>query len=453
MEPTADRITLSAYLVLPYGIRYWSISMTLTLRAMPKRLMLALSVLPFLGVVAAFGVAPDTATERIKRQTIVQDLTLDQIQPSDSGNFDFWREERIGRGETLTSLLVRLGINNEDIREFLGAAREVRALGRLVPGQSVLARVTANGRLITFRYLVTDSTLVMVNRVEGRLKATEQAAKIEIRPIMRSGGIQASLFGATDAADIPDRIASDMAEIFSGDIDFHRDLRRGDHFSVIYEARYFDGQMVGTGRILAAEFINQSKPYLAIYFKDPQGHDGYYGADGKSLRHAFLKSPMPFNRISSGFSLARYHPILQRMRAHKGIDYAAPVGTPVRAVADATVLSAGKQGGYGNLIVLKHQGLFSSAYGHLSRYAKGVRRGAHIHQGEVIGYVGMTGLATGPHLHYEFRVDGVQRNPLTMKLPTSNPLEARDRVLFTALSRQFESSLDRLRNTNLTSLD
>lgn len=427
--------------------------MTFTFRALPKRLLLALGIVPLLGVVAAFGVAPDTATENIKRQTIVQALPLDQVQPSDSGNFDFWREERIGRGETLSSLLARLGVSNEDIREFLGAAREVKSLGRLVPGHSVLARVTTNGRLITFRYLVSDTTLVMVNRIEGRLRATEQAAKIETRPIMRSGSIQASLFGATDGADIPDRIASDMAEVFSGEIDFHRDLRRGDHFSVIYEARYFDGQLVGSGRILAAEFINQGRAYRALYFKDPQGRDGYYGADGKSLRHAFLKSPMPFNRISSGFSLSRYHPILQRMRAHKGIDYAAPIGTPIRAVADATVATAGRQSGYGNLIVLKHQGLYSTAYGHLSRYAKGVRRGAHIHQGEIIGYVGMTGLATGPHLHYEFRVDGVQRNPLTLKLPASNPLDLHYKTQFAAQTKPFESNLDLLQTTTLAGLD
>jgi murein DD-endopeptidase MepM/ murein hydrolase activator NlpD len=244
-----------------------------------------------------------------------------------------------------------------------------------------------------------------------------------------------------------------MAEVFSGDIDFHKDLRRGDHFSVVYEAFYFDGQLVKTGRLLAAEFVNQDKAYRAVYFKDAQGHDGYYNADGQSMKRAFLKSPMPFNRISSGFSLARLHPVLQIMRSHKGIDYAAPTGTPVRAIADSVVSFVGKQGGYGNLVVLNHQSPYSTAYGHLSAYGKGIKRGGKIRQGQVIGYVGATGLATGPHLHYEFRVNGEQRNPLAMKLPTTYPLDSRTKAQFVAYSQPLAARLNLLRNTNLSKLD
>jgi murein DD-endopeptidase MepM/ murein hydrolase activator NlpD len=418
-----------------------------------KRIFLALATLPFLGVVAAFGIAPDTATENISRETVVETLALPEAQPTDSGTFDFWREERIGRGETLPSLLQRLGVDTEDRQALIAATRQSKSIAGLIPGRSVLARVSSSGRLLLMRYLASDTTLVSVNRNNGSFQISQQTIQTDMRPVMRSGSVQGSLFGATDAADVPDRIASEMAEAFSGDIDFHKDLRRGDHFSVVYEAFYFDGQLVKTGRLLAAEFVNQDKAYRAVYFKDAQGHDGYYNADGQSMKRAFLKSPMPFNRISSGFSLARLHPVLQIMRSHKGIDYAAPTGTPVRAIADSVVSFVGKQGGYGNLVVLNHQSPYSTAYGHLSAYGKGIKRGGKIRQGQVIGYVGATGLATGPHLHYEFRVNGEQRNPLAMKLPTTYPLDSRTKAQFVAYSQPLAARLNLLRNTNLSKLD
>ncbi len=418
-----------------------------------KRLFLALATLPFLGVVAAFGIAPDTATDNIARETVVETLALPEAQPTDSGAFDFWREERIGRGETLPSLLQRLGINAEDRQEFSAAVRRSNSIGQLIPGRSVLARVSSSGRLMLLRYLASDTTLVSVNRVNQSFAVTQQTIQPEMRPVMRSGAVQGSLFGATDAADVPDRIASEMAEAFSGDIDFHRDLRRGDRFSVIYEAFYFDGQLVKTGRLLAAEFINQNEAYRAVYFKDPQGRDGYYSAEGQSLKRAFLKSPMPFDRISSGFTAARLHPVLKIWRSHKGVDYAAPTGTPVRAVSDSIVNFVGKQGGYGNLVVLNHQAPYSTAYGHLSRFAKGIKRGGRVSQGQVIGYVGATGLASGPHLHYEFRINGAQRNPLAMKLPTAYPLDRRYRAQFAAHAQPLSARLNLLRNTNLSKLD
>lgn len=418
-----------------------------------KHLFLTLASLPFMGVVAAFGIAPDTPTESILRETVVENIALPEAQATDSGAFDFWREERISRGDTLQSLLSRLGVDGEEARQALAAASGNKSLGRLMPGRSVLARVTSGGQLMLFRYLASDETLVTLTRAGGKFQAAEQPAVLEARQIMRSGKIVGSLFGATDAADVPDRIASEMAEALSGDIDFHKDLRRGDHFSVVYEAFYLDGQLVKTGRLLAAEFVNQDKPYQAIYFKDAQGREGYFNQDGQSMKRAFLKSPMPFSRVSSGFSGARFHPVLQRWRAHKGIDYAAPTGAPVRAVADAKVEFIGRQGGYGNLIVLKHQGAYSTAYGHLSRFGKGVKRGGRVNQGEVIGYVGSTGLATGPHLHYEFRINNVQKNPLALKLPTAYPLDSRAKAEFASKAQPLIANLQLLRNTNLASLD
>jgi murein DD-endopeptidase MepM/ murein hydrolase activator NlpD len=380
-------------------------------------------------------------------------LQLPAAEPTDSGIFDFWREERIGRGETLSSLLQRLGINAEERQAFMTAARQSSSISGLTPGRSVLARVSSSGRLLLLRYLASDTTLVNIERGDETFYISEQTIDLEMRPVMRSGAIQGSLFGATDAADVPDRIASELAEAFSGDIDFHKDLRRGDTFSVVYEAYYFDGRLIKTGRMLAAEFINQDKSFQAVYFKDPQGREGYYSADGESLKRAFLKSPMPFDRVSSGFSNSRLHPVLRTWRAHRGVDYAAPTGTPVRAVADSVVSFAGRQGGYGNLVVLQHQRPYSTAYAHLSRFGKGIKHGARVNQGQVIGYVGATGVATGPHLHYEFRVNGEQRNPLAMQLPTTQPLDRRYRAQFAAHAQPLVERLALLRNTNLSKLD
>lgn len=418
-----------------------------------KRWLMALASLPLFGVMAAFGIAPDTQTNTIEQEVVVESVAIPELQYADSGSFDFWREERIQRGDTLTSLLQRLGVNDEEAALVRAAGREEPALGRLLAGRSVLARVTTSGRLILFRYMMGDDRLVSVERVQDQFQVQDSQIQPDVQSVMRSGVIQGSLFGATDAADIPDAIASQMAEIFSGEIDFHRDLRRGDRFSVVYEAYYHEGRLLKTGHLLAAEFVNNGKTHQALFFRDPQGREGYYTPDGHSMKRAFLKSPIPFSRISSGFSSARYHPVLKEWRAHKGVDYAAPTGTPIRAIADGRVEFAGRKGGYGNLIVLRHQRPYSTAYGHLSRYAKGIRSGAPVEQGQIIGYVGSTGLATGPHLHYEFRVNGVQRNPLALRLPTAYPLEARYRGMFAQTVEPMVRRLDLLHGHDLTALN
>jgi murein DD-endopeptidase MepM/ murein hydrolase activator NlpD len=216
-----------------------------------------------------------------------------------------------------------------------------------------------------------------------------------------------------------------LADVFSGDIDFHHDLRRGDRFAVLYEMRYVDGEPLGAGRIAAAEFVNKGVRYRAFLWRAPDGSEGYYAEDGKTLRKAFLRSPLAFTRVTSGFSLARFHPFLQTWRAHKG-GFRGPIGTQVRAAGDGTVALAGRQTG-GNVVVLQHAGAYSTLYAHLSRFASGLKPGARVQQGDVIGYVGETGWATGPHLHYEFRVNNVQRNPLTVALPNAQPLPAEQR--------------------------
>ena len=413
-----------------------------------RRWLMILIALPLFGGVAAFAIAPDTDTDGMSRETVTSAITLPAAAPTEKGPLDFWREERIARGDTLPTLLARLGISTEEAQRVLAATHKQHALKRLKPGRTVLARVTADGQLLLLRHLTDNQHLLSVMRQGDALTAKDELVQLETRILMKSGSVSNSLYGAMDAADVPDHFATQLSEIFSSEIDFHRDLKDGDQFSVVYEAQYYNGQMVQTGNLLAAEYVNGTEAHQAVRFAGR-----YYTPTGRSLQRAFLKSPMAFSRISSGFSNARYHPVLQEWRAHRGVDYAAPIGTPIRAIADARVQFVGNKGGYGNLVELKHSGAYSTAYGHISRFAKGLRQGGQIKQGQVIGYVGQTGLATGPHLHYEFRINGEQRNPLSLKLPTTVPLEARERAAFNLAAAPLADQLRLIRGHNLAAFD
>jgi murein DD-endopeptidase MepM/ murein hydrolase activator NlpD len=320
----------------------------------------------------------------------------------------------------------RLGIADREAFDFVRQNPEAQSVSRqLRPGKIVTAKTGENSELHTLYFpLNGKDSLLVIERHGNGFAVSEQALKLEAQTVIKSGEIRSSLFGATDAAGIPDAIAMQLAEIFGGDIDFHRDLRKGDRFSLVYEVLNHRGQAIRSGRILSAEFSNNQRTFNAHWFQAEEGKGGYYTEDGKSLRKAFLRSPLEFSRVTSGFTNARFHPVLQTWRAHKGVDYGAPTGTKVRAVADGTVEVATRQGGYGNLIILRHQGTYSTAYGHLSGFGTGIRKGARVNQGDTIGYVGQTGLASGPHLHYEFRVNSQQVNPLAVTLPTAIPLEA-----------------------------
>lgn len=421
-------------------------------RKISLRWMIGLSSLPLFGIVAAFGIAPDTETRRVPVQTVIEQLDLPSATESATAGA-YWREEKIQRGDTISSLLERLDVSNEDIAAFLRSSKDSKGIRQLVPGRTVRAKTTEDGELLSLRYLSNSDSMLTVDKENGTFHASDKSVPLELRTMMKSGEIRSSLFAATDTANIPDNIATQMADVFSSDIDFHQDLRKGDRFNVVYEVFYHNGEPVKTGRVLAAEFVNQGKAYRAVYFQDRDGRGGYYTPDGKNLRKAFLRSPLEFSRVTSGFTNARYHPVLKEWRAHKGVDYGAPVGTRVKATADGSVEFVGKQGGYGNLVVLKHQGQYSTVYGHLSGFAKGLHKGSKINQGDVIGYVGMTGLATGPHLHYEFKVAGVQRNPLSIAMPTAFPIAAQYKSDFEKHAKLLAGRLELLRNTNLAALD
>lgn len=416
-----------------------------------SRLILA-AVLPFVGVLAAFGIAPDTVTEKLVLSKVIEEVALPDLPAGGNRDEAYWQEERLQRGDTIASVLARLQVDDPDAVQTLRGTREAKALYQLVPGKTIRAKITAEGRLLALRYLAGNS-LFAVERAGATFTVTQQPAELETRTLMRSGEIRSSLFAATDAANLSDAVAIQIADVFSTDIDFHRDLRRGDRFTVVYEAFYHQGEMVKSGRVLAAEFINQGKVYQAVYFQNSEGEGGYYTPEGKNIRKAFLRSPLEFSRISSGFTNARFHPVLQQWRAHKGIDYAAPTGARVKATADGVVEFAGRQGGYGNVVVLRHQSKYTTWYGHLSAFAKGLRKGSRVPQGEVIGFVGATGLATGPHLHYEFRINDVHQDPLRVVMPSAPPITPEHQAAFAAAAQPLALRLQLLRGTNLARLD
>jgi murein DD-endopeptidase MepM/ murein hydrolase activator NlpD len=305
------------------------------------------------------------------------------------------------------------------------------------------AETGSDGELLALRYFVSASNLLEVERAVQGFVARSRAVAESPRVFYRTATIRSSLFAATDAAGIPDAIAMQIARVFATDIDFHTELRRGDRLAVAYEMVYDSGELVAPGRILAAEFVNDGRTYHAVLFTDDGGGDAYYSLDGSNRAKAFLRSPVEFSRVSSGFG-GRFHPIFRNWRAHTGVDFAAPSGTRVIAAADGSVVAAGSRGGYGNAVEVRHGGSVTTLYAHLSGFAKGVRAGARVRQGEPLGYVGSTGYATGPHLHYEFKISGMHQDPMRVALPKAEPVPPRLREEFARVSEQARSTIARV---------
>jgi len=423
-------------------------------RKIKLRWFVTLSTLPLLGVVTAFGLASHSDLGLPSGTLTVAEVVIPKNTASTNMTDSFWRSEHVQRGDTVAELLRRLNIEDATAGDYLQKnSVEAESFRKLPAGTEVQVETGADGGLIALRYIADNATQIVLEKQLGGFIGKTLPAQLEKRLFVRTGEIKTSLYAATDAADMPDAAAHQLIDLFSGDIDFHHDLRRGDKFTVLYEMTYSNGTLLNTGRIQAAEFINQGTAYRAIYFQSDAQHGDYYTPEGKSMRKAFLRSPIEFSRVSSGFSYSRFHPILKTWRAHKGVDFAAAMGTKVKATADGVVAMAGKENGYGNVIMLSHQSRYTTVYGHLSGFAKGLHRGQRVAQGEVIGYVGMTGWATGPHLHYEFRVDGQQHDPLRVALPDARPISSADKDVFLPVANNFVSELAQLRNTNLAQLD
>lgn len=410
-----------------------------------------------LGMVAAFAIAPVTEPPRSDLKTVLEQLSPPATTLLDTGNLPYLREERVRRSDTVASLLIRLGINDHEALAFLRSDRQgQRVAQQLRPGTTVTTTAGASGELHALQIpLPSEDITWVVERRGSGFVAHEQRIEFEVRTVIRTGEIRNSRFGAAGESGIPDAIADQLTAIFGSEIDFYRDRHQGGRFSLVYETLSHRGQAVRSGRLLAATITLGSprKVLQAYWFQPEKGEAAYYTADGSSLRKAFLLSPIAFSPVTSGFSDARFHPILQSWRAHKGVDYAAPTGTPVLAVADGIVEAADHQNGYGNLIIVRHAGSYSTAYGHLDAFAAGIRPGARIRQGDIIGTVGQTGLATGPHLHYEFRVNDQQVDPLTLDLPRSMPLAGAQRARYLAARMALQAQLELAMETRLATLE
>jgi len=406
---------------------------------------------PLFGVVAAFGTVnqePDTIPLRV----VVEPLSLSPGRIGESGLSIYFREGISARNETPAALLGRLGADEADAEMIRHSPRAMRPFRLLLPGTTVQAKVDQVGKLRSLWYLTDKDTVLSLDRVGEGFQTLEEQVELTRGIEMKSGEIRTSLFAATDVAGIPDGVAIQLADIFGGDVDFHRDLRRGDRFAVVYEMVRFDGRAVRSARVLAAEFSSRKQAFRAVWFQDASGRGGYYTPDGENLRKVFLRSPLEFSRVTSGFGFRR-HPILQQWRAHQGVDYGAPAGTKVKATGEGVVAFAGRRSGYGNLVVLRHHGGYSSYYAHLRDFTRGLKPGKRVAQGETIGYVGQTGWATGPHLHYEFRLHDQNRNPLTMTFQPAQPLLEIELPGFKRTAAPLLARLDLLKNSDLALLE
>lgn len=422
---------------------------------------LALGASVAIAVAALFALSPDAQAKRAPvPEPLVEAISLPLPPPAPAAAAlppapiaDTVPEKVVVRpGDSLAVIFSRLGLAPTTLHAVMHSGPEARQLNRLHPGQELEFHVS-DGELRALNYII-DRTRTLAVRAEEDGFVTHMAVVApEMRIARAVGNIESSLYAAGLSAGLSEQLIMQMAGIFGWDIDFALDIRAGDRFALIYQEPYVNGERFGEGTILAAEFVNNGRVHRAIRYTDPSGHTDYYSEDGRSMRKAFLRSPVDFRRISSRFTKERYHPVLGVKRPHRGVDYAAAIGTPVKASGDGKVLFVGTKGGYGRAIILQHGGHISTLYGHLSRFAKGLRSGARVRQGQTIGYVGQTGVATGPHLHYEFRVNGVHRNPLTYKLPSAAPIQADYRQNFETLADALVSQLQLITSTQLAAVE
>ncbi len=425
------------------------------LRRHPKRITGSLAALLLGTGVTAFGVAPlaPDASDLPVRQVLeaVQSLpTETQTEALSNFQFKLFRSETTRSTDTADALLKRLNIDDAAAAAFLRSDANGRLSLTGRPGKNVTVEATDSNQLLklTARWATDDeekfTRLVVERSADNRFTSRVETAAYTSSTQLASGTIRTSLFAATDDAGIPDAVATQIAEIFSGDIDFHRALRKGDRFSVVYETLEADGEALRTGRVVSTEFVNNGKTLQAMWFRDPAmsaaaAKGGYYTLDGQSLRRAYLASPMEFSRVSSGFKM-RFHPILQTWRAHLGVDYAAPTGAAVRSIGDGVVEFAGVQNGFGNVVFVKHRNNHTTVYAHLSRI--NVQKGQSVSQGQNLGAVGSTGWATGPHLHFEFRVNGAHQDPMTIAQQNETvPLSTAGQPLFRKLAGDVKQQL------------
>ncbi|MFW0759052.1 peptidoglycan DD-metalloendopeptidase family protein [Pseudomonas sp. H11T01] len=361
------------------------------------------------------------------------------------------REVIVAKGDTLSTLFEKAGLPAASVHEVLASDKQAKQFSQLKRGQKLEFEVGPDGQLNNLHSKVSDLESITLTKGAKGFAFNRVTTKPAVRSAYVHGVINSSLSQSAARAGLSHSLTMDMASVFGYDVDFAQDIRQGDEFEVIYEQKVINGKTVGTGPILSARFTNRGKTYTAVRYTNKQGNSSYYTADGNSMRKAFIRTPVDFARISSRFSMGRKHPILNKIRAHKGVDYAAPRGTPIKAAGDGKVLLAGRRGGYGNTVIIQHGNTYRTLYGHMQGFAKGVQTGGTVKQGQVIGYIGTTGLSTGPHLHYEFQVNGVHVDPLGQKLPMADPIAKAERARFLQQSQPLMARMDQEKTTMLAS--
>ena len=361
-----------------------------------------------------------------------------------------WQTITVHAGDNLSLIFDRLHLSPQQLHAVVEADKANKILTTLRPKQQLQFQIEQN-RLQAIKCIISPEKSLLVTSEGETFDSHIIEHPVEIRLTHANGVIENSLYQAGQNAGLSDNVIMELANIFAWDVDFALDIRKGDSFALLFEQHYLDGEKLRDGKILAAEFTNQGNNYRAVLFTDSEGNSQYYSEDGKSMRKAFLRSPVDFRRISSTFQRERYHPVLGKKRPHRGVDYAAASGTPIKAAGDGKVIFRGVKGGYGNTLVLQHGGNITTLYAHMSKFRQGVSSGSRVKQGQTIGYVGQSGLATGPHLHYEFRINGVHRNPLTVKLPDAAPITAKYKAEFLQQSRQLLAQLDLFKRVQVAS--
>ncbi|MFL6547385.1 MAG: OapA family protein [Povalibacter sp.] len=359
----------------------------------------------------------------------------------------------VRRNDTLDRIFRQLKLDLNDlanIRQLPGVRDQ---LDQLRPGDTITL-THDDGMVYALSRRISDTEILSVTRADSGFAAKVIATPVEVRTVRTHGTIESSLFVAARAAGVSAELIMRLAnDIFGWKIDFALEIQPGDSFNIVYEQKYREGEYIGDGRILAADFTNEGKLYRAIYFESADNQiAGYFGPDGRSMKRQFLRAPLDFTRISSNFDPARRHPILNTIRAHKGVDYAAPTGTVIKAAGDGRVAFLGIKGGYGNVVILEHGAGISTLYGHMSRFVRGMRNGQRVNQGQTIGFVGSTGAATGPHLHYEYRINGVHKNPRTVALPDAQPIPSQYLAEFQTRSGALLADLDRARDGSVAAV-
>ncbi|BFM09031.1 peptidoglycan DD-metalloendopeptidase family protein [Halioxenophilus aromaticivorans] len=364
-----------------------------------------------------------------------------------------WNQVEVKSGENLSRIFFKVGLSATDLFRLINSQKEAKELTKLKPGEKLDFHISEDSKLQALRYRPNELETHVFVRNDDTFDFTKDTLTPEVRMTYRTATIDSSLFVAANEAGMDDNITMALADIFGWDVDFALDIRRGDDFKVLYEEQFIGDKKLGNGNIMAAEFTNRGKTFRAVRYTNPEGVSQYFTPDGQSMRKEFLRSPVDFARISSHFNLKRKHPVLNTIRAHKGTDYAAPTGTPIRAVGDGRVTFAGRNGGYGNVVKIQHGQTYQTRYAHLHKFRKGVRANSWVKQGDIIGYVGSTGLATGPHLHFEFYVNGAVRNPVTVKLPKAKSVPNNDMLRFAQQTQPLLSQLGYAGNSQLALKD